>query len=304
MAAWPEAVAGGAVAPAEVSAIRVALGTVARRQEIRVGETRVSYRVWDSILRDSQLTIVLLHGNAARSEWWDAVVPLLAAQARVVAVDLSGHGDSDWRPSYGFDTWVAEVMGVVNQESPMGPVSIVGHSMGGLVGLRTAWAEPDRVRTLTLVDTPFRRYSEDELEKRSRIADRAMPYYSSRVAAIDNFKTAPPLRWRQADIWRHVAESSFCRDAEGWRLHFDPNLYRRRTNLAEFLKVFPPNTTIVRAEHGLISAAMVEEMRSYMPQPQRIVDIEGVGHNLILESPLTVARVLSALIHGGSSKVE
>ena len=56
--------------------------------------------------------IVLVHGGAAHSRWWDHIGPLLAADRRVVAIDLSGHGDSGRRESYSFDAWAGEMLAV------------------------------------------------------------------------------------------------------------------------------------------------------------------------------------------------
>ena len=46
---------------------------------------------------------MLVHGGAAHSRWWDHIGPLLADGRLVVAIDLSGHGDSARRESYSLD---------------------------------------------------------------------------------------------------------------------------------------------------------------------------------------------------------
>ena len=51
---------------------------------------------------------MLVHGGAAHSRWWDHIAPMLTEGWRVVAVDLSGHGDSDRRDHYSLDTWARE----------------------------------------------------------------------------------------------------------------------------------------------------------------------------------------------------
>lgn len=51
-------------------------------------------------LKASERDLVFVHGAAAQASWWDHVAPLLAADRRVTAIDLSGHGDSEWRPAY------------------------------------------------------------------------------------------------------------------------------------------------------------------------------------------------------------
>ena len=70
----------------------------------------VAYRMWGG---PSGRGIVLVHGGGAHSRWWDHIAPLLAADRRVIAIDLSGHGDSGRRESYTIDRWAREVLAVV-----------------------------------------------------------------------------------------------------------------------------------------------------------------------------------------------
>lgn len=276
--------------------IRLNLGRIPTRHEILVCGARVSYRVWRG-QRPGARCIVLLHGNAARSEWWDAIGPSLTTSADVVALDLSGHGDSDWRAEYGFDDWAAEVVAVLDHES-YDEVTLVGHSMGGLVGLWTSWKYPERISRLGLIDTPFRRFTDEERAKRSLISRRMLPRHRSRAEAISNFKTTPVLRQRRADVWNHVAESSFRRDPEGWVLHFDPALYSRVTEVDDFLRSFPPGTAILRADEGLLPREMVAQMRGLLEDADRVATIEGAGHNVILEKPEEVSRWVREVVDG------
>src|ERR1019366_6011017 len=70
--------------------------------------------------------------------WWDHIGPLLANGWRVVALDLSGHGDSGRRDSYTLDTWAREVLAVAADAGITTAPTVIGHSMGGLVTLRLA----------------------------------------------------------------------------------------------------------------------------------------------------------------------
>src|SRR5690606_36984848 len=66
-----------------------ALAFPARDAEVWVDGVRVAYRLWEGAATTS--TVVLVHGGAAHSRWWDPVAPLLAKERRVIAIDLSGH---------------------------------------------------------------------------------------------------------------------------------------------------------------------------------------------------------------------
>jgi pimeloyl-ACP methyl ester carboxylesterase len=112
-----------------------ALAAPVETGEVRVAGVPVRYRAWG--VRESP-GIVLVHGGAAHSRWWDHVAPLLANGRRVVALDLSGHGDSGRRDRYDLDSWADETLAAATDAGAAGPVTLVGHSMGGYVVLRAA----------------------------------------------------------------------------------------------------------------------------------------------------------------------
>src|SRR5258707_2835725 len=90
----------------------------------------IAYRDWGD---PDGRSIVLVHGGAAHSRWWDHIAPMLTDGWRVVAVDLSGHGDSDRRDRYSLDTWASEVLAGVAATGSTAPSLVIGHSIGGPV---------------------------------------------------------------------------------------------------------------------------------------------------------------------------
>jgi pimeloyl-ACP methyl ester carboxylesterase len=94
---------------------------------------------------------VLVHGAWHGAWCWDKVVPLLEAEGHAVtAVDLPGHGDNHadvggmTLKAYG--RAVAEAVGAAGET-----VTLVGHSMGGMVITQAAEYVPDRISTLVYV---------------------------------------------------------------------------------------------------------------------------------------------------------
>src|SRR6202034_4458373 len=113
----------------------------------------IAYRMWGS--SPNGRGIVLVHGGAAHSRWWDHIGPLLAADRSVIAVDLSGHGDSGRRESYTFDAWAGEVLAVAADAGLVSPV-VIGHSMGGVVALRLASLFGSSIEGAVVIDSPLR----------------------------------------------------------------------------------------------------------------------------------------------------
>jgi pimeloyl-ACP methyl ester carboxylesterase len=96
--------------------------------------------------------VMLLHGLASTSHIWDLTAPLLIDEARVVAFDQRGHGQSD-KPdgSYSFETISKDVLGALVELQMERPV-IIGHSWGALVGLWIAANHPDEISGLVMLD--------------------------------------------------------------------------------------------------------------------------------------------------------
>lgn len=97
--------------------------------------------------------LVLIHGIACNRGFWGPQVERFAAEHRVVAVDLRGHGDSDApRQRYTIEGLADDVGWVCEQLGLERPV-IVGHSLGGDVALELAAARPELVRAAVMIDS-------------------------------------------------------------------------------------------------------------------------------------------------------
>ena len=96
--------------------------------------------------------LILLHGVGDNAFDWSWVMPALARTHRVYAPDLPGSGGSarpkghDYSPA-SFERFLAAFLDALEVEH----AAVVGNSLGGLVGLRLALADPDRVTALVLI---------------------------------------------------------------------------------------------------------------------------------------------------------
>jgi len=114
--------------------VRAALAVPGERRSVVRDGAAISYLAWGEPGRP---LLLLVHGRGASARWWDHLAPTLADTHRVAAVDLSGHGDSDWRTAYGSDVWARDVLAVATAENS-GPPVLVGHSMGSVACLAAA----------------------------------------------------------------------------------------------------------------------------------------------------------------------
>ena len=103
--------------------------------------------------------VFLIPGLASPREVWEGVVPELAKTHTVYLVQVNGFGVGD-RPGANLqpgilDGVVSDLDGYISRRNIKG-AAIVGHSMGGLIGLMFAKAHPDHVSRLMIVDSlPF-----------------------------------------------------------------------------------------------------------------------------------------------------
>ncbi len=96
--------------------------------------------------------MLLLHGLASHSGIWDLAGPILARRARVIALDLRGHGASAKPDSgYDFDSVAEDAIGFCRTIGLRNPL-VAGHSWGGNVAVHLAANYPDEFSRLVMVD--------------------------------------------------------------------------------------------------------------------------------------------------------
>jgi pimeloyl-ACP methyl ester carboxylesterase len=99
----------------------------------------------------AQPTLLLIHGMAGNSRTWKDVMPTLANDFTVLAPDLIGHGESA-KPvgdySLGaFASGLRDLLAMLD----IGPVTVIGHSLGGGVAMQLAYQHPELVDRLVLI---------------------------------------------------------------------------------------------------------------------------------------------------------
>ena len=96
--------------------------------------------------------LVLLPALGETSATWDEIAPELGRDYKLIAIDLRGHGDSEWPGEYSFELMRDDVLAALDGLG-LTEVSILGHSLGGTVASLVAEARPGLVRQLVLEDT-------------------------------------------------------------------------------------------------------------------------------------------------------
>jgi len=96
--------------------------------------------------------LLLVHGFTGSDLDWVDVQPALAEQRRVVSYTHRGHAGSAQAAPYTLDALVGD-LGAAIDHLDLPPLHLLGHSMGGIIAMRYALANPDRLVSLVLMDT-------------------------------------------------------------------------------------------------------------------------------------------------------
>jgi len=130
------------------------LQTVTETAMLRLDQCNISYETGGE-----GENIVLIHSWGESKEYWKYTIHGLIDNYRVYALDLKGFGDSD-KPKDGYAMIDYSDL-ILNFFNTLGidKATIVGHSLGGKIGVHFAQEHPERVKKLVLVDTPAKKIS-------------------------------------------------------------------------------------------------------------------------------------------------
>ncbi|MBC2670596.1 alpha/beta fold hydrolase [Novosphingobium piscinae] len=205
---------------------------------VAVAGRRIHVATWG---QPNAPVVMLIHGMRDHCRSWDWIAPVLAEHYRVIAPDLRGHGESDWAGSdgYALPGYVADIADVA-QALGLDRYAIVGHSLGGAIGLRVTAAFPDRVVAFAGVECIELPIHRDEAREPTPYPQRLRQWLERRqAAAIHSIRHYPTLedacarmQREQPDIpaatVRHLVEhATVCDAGLGWRWKFDPRVRLR-----------------------------------------------------------------------------
>jgi pimeloyl-ACP methyl ester carboxylesterase len=208
--------------------------------------------------------LVLLHGFAARWQFFMPVLPALSERWHVFAPDFRGHGASGWTPGeYRIERLIDDTQTFL--ETHVGePAAIFGHSLGGWVAAAIAAATPHLVRGLVIGDS--------ELRPARQNGSLSLSYLQDAPIALRGMSTS----LNQLDP-EAMAMFRDARMTDG----MDPSMLLPRISCPVLL--LQGNPTL----GALMVDADVERARSLLTRVKH-VRIEKAGHGLHVQDPDSV----------------
>lgn len=245
--------------------------------------------------------LVFIHGGGAHAHWWTPIAARFADDFRVVAVDLSGHGDSDHRPRYRIEQWTGEVVATAAAAGIAGRPVIVGHSMGGFVAIATAARHAALVSGVVVVDSPVTAPDPEVSSYHLRQAFGTPRTYRSVDDALSHFRTVPSQRHYLDYVMDHVARNSLHPIDGGWQWKFDRRVFAQfggsmRGVALPYLSRVRCRVALLRSEYGLVTPDIGAEMYEALGRVAAVVELPEAGHHPMLDVPLTLLTALRTLL--------
>ena len=271
-----------------------------RRVSVAVDDGRnLSALVWGS----GDPRLVLIHGGAQNAHTWDTVA--LALGVPLVAIDLAGHGHSDWRKDaiYSHDNLAKDVVTAIEKLAPNAK-AVVGMSLGGLTALSVAHRAPHLVRHLVLIDiTPG-----VNAKKAKAVLDfvNGPQSFASFDDLLARTKEHNPTR-SESSLRRGILHNAVQLQDDSWRWRYDRSNHARSSSdddpnsngfaqLWEAVSELKCPLLVVRGGLSPVvdddDVAEVKRRKAYA----EIVVIENAGHSIQGDRPIELAGLLRRLV--------
>ena len=240
--------------------------------------------------------VLLIHGVGLSSAMWDRMIPGLAGQFRVLALDMLGHGASPTPAAAAtLRDYALQAVALLDHLA-IEQCAVVGFSMGALVAQQMALEHSHRVSRLALVSGVYGRTLEEQLAVRTRALEVAVRGFAGFIpGALERWFT-PEFRAREPQLVEAVAAQLKNNEPVGY-LRSYVIFATADTALHERLPQIQAPTLVVTGEHDAGSTVrMAQGMHAAIPG-SRLTVLPGLRHLLPLEAPAQLTTALLPLLN-------
>lgn len=257
--------------------------------------------------------LVLLHGLGNEAHLWDDFVPSVAPHYRVLALDLRGHGDSDWDPEARYDAQsMTDDLEAVLDALAIDRFVLLGFSMGGRVAMTFAGRHPERLAGLVIADIGPEVDARGVLRISGEMAARQAPVF----ADVQEYAAMLSLNYPggQPQAILRMAEFGLRRRDDGlFELKMDPALRGARPTDEvarakeeafiqeqwDALAKLPCATLVVRgAASDILSPEVADKMVDEVLQNGRLAIVPQAAHSIMTDNPKGFEEAVCAFVLG------
>jgi len=262
---------------------------------VTVNGLRIHYLEWGA--PDKQ-PLIMLHGIGRVAHTFDHIAPHFSSKYHVMAVDMRGHGDSDWDPkgAYLVEDYVKDIEGLAKQLG-LQDIVIWGNSTGGRVAQVFAGLHPELVAAVVSEDVGPERpnqVAESVTRQLKQEDEKGWASEDELLSQLKNSNSRTP-----EEILRAYAHYGSKRRTDGriiWKR--DPAIGNGfvPTELWRFVRAIKsPIIYIVGGRSTIVPLATQEELKKVLPQVE-IVTIPGAGHYPSEENPMEFLKIVDAFL--------
>lgn len=234
--------------------------------------------------------VMFIHGGTASAREWRHVLPLLGEHAECVAMDRLGCGESDRSPR-GYDrTTITDAFFALADALGWSRFAVVGQSFGGFWALSMAFARPERLTGMVLVNSAGGPMSADELaewEARRQARRAAPPDPDALMHQIFANPGAVPASFRDDLVYQAERADPGQVDAVAGE--------HRKLATADYSQLHIPTLVIWGEADSMIPLARGRRLAEAIPGA-RFAGLPGVGHTCQIEAPADFAAALAPFL--------
>jgi pimeloyl-ACP methyl ester carboxylesterase len=247
---------------------------------------------------------VLLHGLGDAGCVWNYLAIRIMSDFRTVAVDLRGHGDSDWDPETRYDTDaltddLTKIIAALGFER----VILIGHSLGAAAAIRFAAHNAARVAALVIVDfgPELDQIGVDEVLR--GFADMPRTFASVEeyfqwlmahrpLADPDQLRHLARCSLRQSpsQVWELKADAALATNSQISKLQLSQGRYHYPELWSALKRIKCPSQVIRGLGSGVLPHDVAARMTEQTLSAGRLATIGGAGHAIMIDNPGEFSR--------------
>lgn len=238
--------------------------------------------------------LLLLHGLGSSCRDWEYQIPVLAEQYRVIAMDMRGHGRSDKpRERYSIRGFAGDVEALIEHLN-LGPVHVLGLSMGGMIGFQLAVDQPHLLKSLCVVNSA----PQVKVQNANDVWQYAKRWGLARLLSMETLGKAIGRNLfpkpEQDDLRRKIASRWAENDKRAYLASFDAIV---GWGVQHKLGRITCPTLIISADRDYTPVSLKEAYVKLIPHAKLVV-IKDSRHATPLDQPQEFNRVVLEFING------
>ncbi|MBN96113.1 MAG: hypothetical protein CL928_18895 [Deltaproteobacteria bacterium] len=243
--------------------------------------------------------VLMGHSLTFDSRMFDAQVAALQDKFPLIQIDLPGHGDSGTPKEYFTLEEIADDLAELMDQLGVKKAAWVGHSLGGMVGMRLALQHPDRVSAIALLNTSAEAENPQmrDLYHHVNETSRGKPSDAKTVKFVLELMFSPSFIANQSDDVAPYEEMLFNpKDAEGVYRTAHAVIWRTSV-LDDMTALRPPALVLTSADDTSVPAHHGEAILGKVPGARHI-HLDNCAHMSCVEQPDAVADALQSFFTG------